>query len=173
MCRIFACRSFFLSFSKVQQSSTFCKTSQGSIVFNRMKLLVKPNVTGIDMCRVYFYYCLIKCPDLGMIEDVLENIVEVRFDYCVDINMCVAFFSPEDNKYYWEFSECSVLYFDFYIDHLNADGNNCMTIDDTDNALPVYENIRWFPNEMSRDVYDPDEQCERVNGVGSFLRRVS
>lgn len=68
---------------------------------------------------------------------------------------------PANNENYWEFSTCSLLYFDFFLNHLNVNNINCMSETGSDVMT------------LSRDVCDPDTQCEQANGPGSFLRRVS
>ncbi|KAL4217135.1 Protocadherin-10 [Mactra antiquata] len=71
---------------------------------------------------------------------------------------------PDALEQNWKFSECSLLYFDFFIDHLNANHSNCMT---STNGQVVSSQQRISMVTM----YTADLQCKRTLGDGFVLDR--
>ncbi|XP_022324387.2 uncharacterized protein LOC111125156 [Crassostrea virginica] len=98
---------------------------------------------------------------LGAEHDGLNNACASSDSYIM-----AAVSSPVDNRNPWKFSSCSVNYFTTYINQLNRDNINCMTVQNSggDETLAKYTSL---PGE----VYDADSQCRHIIGPGSSFCR--
>ncbi|XP_060561897.1 uncharacterized protein LOC132721593 [Ruditapes philippinarum] len=74
---------------------------------------------------------------------------------------------PEAHQKRWRFSDCSVLYFDFFLDYLNENKTNCLT--QRSSWYGGQDSVLFIDTESR--AYSPDEQCERRHGAGSVLDR--
>ncbi|XP_060607902.1 uncharacterized protein LOC132760032 [Ruditapes philippinarum] len=72
-----------------------------------------------------------------------------------------------ENLELWQFSSCSQTYFDTYITDLNDASLNCMTV----RTATYNDDLDPYVNDIAGQLYNPDIQCERIRGSGSFLYR--
>ncbi|XP_061165279.1 A disintegrin and metalloproteinase with thrombospondin motifs 14-like [Saccostrea echinata] len=70
---------------------------------------------------------------------------------------------PVDNQNPWKFSACSTYYFTNYINKLNRDNNNCMTVLSQDFDPDALKQYTALPGE----IYDADAQCRHIVGPNS------
>lgn len=94
--------------------------------------------------------------------------MSARLKSSVDDKVTDMFIFSDSFARKWRFSECSLLYFDFFIDHLNENKTNCLTRGSS--------KLEWKGSTLDVEdgvgVYTPDEQCERRHGQGYVLDRV-
>nr|XP_034302728.1 uncharacterized protein LOC105320025 [Crassostrea gigas] len=76
-----------------------------------------------------------------------------------------SFSEPVQNQNPWKFSPCSVDYFTTFINKLNQDGKNCMTVLSPNYNPGALQRYTSLPGE----IYDADSHCRHIFGAGSSL----
>ncbi|XP_052792307.1 uncharacterized protein LOC128226462 isoform X3 [Mya arenaria] len=74
------------------------------------------------------------------------------------------------NLHRFSFSSCSIDYFTAYITTFNTDGENCLA---TRNVNYNTSDLDPYLGDLAGQVYTPDQQCEYLEGAGSYLSRIS
>ncbi|XP_062584912.1 uncharacterized protein LOC134246543 [Saccostrea cucullata] len=70
---------------------------------------------------------------------------------------------PVDNQNPWKFSICSTNYFTSFIDKLNRENNNCMTVLSPEYNPDALKHYTALPGE----IFDADAHCRHIVGSGS------
>ncbi|XP_053386241.1 metalloprotease mig-17-like [Mercenaria mercenaria] len=74
---------------------------------------------------------------------------------------------PDAHHRKWQFSACSILYFNFFLDYLNDNKTNCLT---KRSSWHRGSDSTMYTDDYLR-VYSPDEQCGLKHGTGFVLDR--
>ncbi|WAQ99278.1 ATS16-like protein, partial [Mya arenaria] len=102
-------------------------------------------VDGIgELCSSDEAYVM--APSVGMSSDAIKNIRQ------------------------FSFSSCSIDYFTAYITTLENDGKNCLA---TRTATYDTSDLDPYLGDLAGQVYTPDQQCEYLEGDGSYFSRIS
>lgn len=80
-----------------------------------------------------------------------------------DFYIMAPFSGPVQNQNPWRFSSCSVVYFTTFINKLNEDSRNCMTVLSSSYNPGALKQYTLLPGE----IYDADSQCRHIFGAGS------
>lgn len=86
-----------------------------------------------------------------------------------DSYIMAAVAGPVQNQNPWKFSTCSVNYFTTFINKLNQNNNNCMTV-----LSPSYnpEALKQYTS-LPGEIYDADSHCRHIFGAGySFCKNL-
>ena len=105
--------------------------------------------------------------NLGAYHDGEENMC-LKSDGYIMASSSPYYINKTVNVRFWKFSNCSLDYFDAFIQRLNRDHTNCMTTRSTNYTT---SDLTDSANEIFGQVYAPDEQCQFLLGPESKMCR--
>lgn len=86
-----------------------------------------------------------------------------------DFYIMASYSTPVQNQNPWKFSSCSVNYFTTFINKLNRNNQNCMTVLSPSYNPGALKQYTSLPGE----IYDADSHCRHIFGAGySFCKNV-
>ncbi|XP_065931588.1 uncharacterized protein [Magallana gigas] len=92
-----------------------------------------------------------------------------NFCNSADYYIMAAVGGPVENQNPWKFSTCSVNYFTTFINKLNQNNNNCLTVLSPSYNPDALKQYTSLPGE----IYDADSHCRHIFGAGySFCKNL-